>query len=183
MNTLRTSRSVQRRRPRVSVGRVAALGLAVSGLALILSGCGLSGAATSHAVKRVVISTWKSAKFGTILVNGRTLYTLKPSHIACTATCQKFWPEVLLPKGVTKATAGKGVTASKLGTVKRPGDRLQVTYNRQALYWYFRDTALGQVKGNVTDTWGKWSDVVTVKPAGTVQSTTTTSPSGGGVGF
>ena len=115
MNTLRTSRSVQRRRPRVSVGRVAALGLAVSGLALILSGCGLSGAATSHAVKRVVISTWKSAKFGTILVNGRTLYTLKPSHIACTATCQKFWPEVLLPKGEFGSTRWFGTSKTETG--------------------------------------------------------------------
>jgi len=38
------------------------------------------------------------------------------------------------------------------------------------------------VTGNVTDTWGKWSDIVTVKPAGK-PTTTTTSGGGGGVGF
>jgi hypothetical protein len=50
------------------------------------------------------------------------------------------------------------------------------------LYWFVLDTAPGQVKGNVTDTWGKWSDVATVKP-GASATTTTTSPGGGGVGF
>jgi hypothetical protein len=39
------------------------------------------------------------------------------------------------------------------------------------------------VKGNVTDTWGKWVDVVLVKPAGKSTTTTTVSGGGGGVGF
>jgi hypothetical protein len=90
---------------------------------------------------------------------------------------------LLLPKGVTSATAGKGVSAAKLGTVVRSGGALQVTYAGKPLYWYVLDTAPGQVKGNVTDTWGKWSDVATIKPAGGVHTTTTTSPGGGGVGF
>jgi predicted lipoprotein with Yx(FWY)xxD motif len=144
---------------------------------------GPSGATTSHLAKKVVISTSKTAKFGTILVSGKTLYTLKPSSVACTVACQKVWPEVLLPKGVTKATADKGVSASKLGTVVRSGGVLQVTYAGKPLYWFASDTKSGQVKGNVTDTWGKWSDVVTKKPAGSGHTTTTTSPGSGGVGF
>jgi hypothetical protein len=60
---------------------------------------------------------------------------------------------------------------------------LQVTYGGKALYWFFKDTALGQVKGNVTDTWGTWVDVVLVKPAGKPTTTTTVSGGGGGVGF
>jgi predicted lipoprotein with Yx(FWY)xxD motif len=142
-----------------------------------------SGAASSHASKSVVVSLLKTAKFGTILVSGRTLYTLKPSATACTAECLKIWPALLLPKGVTKATAGAGVIASKLGTVKRSGG-LQVTYAGKPLYRFSEDTAAGQVKGNVTDTWGKWTDVVTAKPASSGPTTTTTAGAGGGgVGF
>ena len=100
------------------------------------------------------------------------------------ATCQKYWIEVLLPKGVTKATAGTGVSAAKLGTTKGAGGALQVTYGGKALYWFSKDKAPGQVTGNVTDTWGKWIDVVLVKPTGKKPTTTTTvSGGGGGVGF
>ena len=50
-----------------------------------------------------------------------------------------------------------------------------MTYSGLALYWFSEDKAHGQVNGNVTDSWGKWSDVATVKP--------TTPPSTGGVSF
>ena len=169
---------------------------------------GLSGASAEvqrHTAKSVEISTFKSAKFGTILSYGKTLYILKPSATACTSACHKFWIEVLLPKGVTKATAGAGVSSAELGTIKVAGG-LQVTYGGKALFWFFEDKAAGQVKGNVTDTWGKWSAVVvkrTSKPATTTTqptktttttrpattttlpaTTTTTSPGGGGgIGF
>ena len=43
--------------------------------------------------------------------------------------------------------------------------RLQVTYSGKPLYFFSGDTAAGQVHGNVSDTWGKWSAVVTVKSA------------------
>ena len=68
------------------------------------------------------------------------------------------------------------MSAAKLGTVKVAGGALQVTYSGKALYWFIGDKAPGQVNGNVTDTWGKWSDVATVKPATTPTST-------GGVAF
>jgi predicted lipoprotein with Yx(FWY)xxD motif len=141
--------------------------------------------ASSHASKPVVITTAKTSKYGTILVlNGRTLYTLKPSSTSCGLKCLKIWPEVLLPKGVTKAKAGTGVSAAKLGTIKRADGAEQVTYGGKALYKFFKDTAAGQVKGVTTDTWGKWSVVATKKPSGgSGGTTTTTSPSGGGGGF
>ena len=148
-----------------SVGRAAAAALAVGGLVASVFTVSPAGAATSSTGKGVVVSALKTKKFGTVLVSGKTLYTLKPSKTPCTAACQKIWPEVLLPKGVTKATAGPGVSAAKLGTVKGAGGALQVTYAGKALYWFVGDNAPGQVNGNVTDTWGTWSDVATVKPA------------------
>ena len=127
----------------------------------------------------MVVSTAKSAKFGTILVSGKTVYTLKPSKTACTATCLKVWPALVLPKGVTKVTAGSGVSASKLGTVTRSGGVRQVTYQGKPLYWFSGDTGAGQVNGNVTDEWGKWTAVVTKKGSSSGSSTATTAGSGG----
>jgi predicted lipoprotein with Yx(FWY)xxD motif len=162
--------------------RVAAALLVAGGLATAAGVTGASAAEHSHASASVKISTFKSAKVGTILSDGRTVYTLKPSATACTAACHKIWIQVLLPKGVTKATAGPGVSAAKLGTIKVSGGE-QVTYGGKPLFWFFQDKVAGQVKGNVTDAWGKWADVVLVKPAGKPTTTTTAPGGGGGVGF
>lgn len=166
----------------VPAARIAAAVFAVGGLSASVFAVGTAGAATSHKAKNVGISTFKSKKLGTILVSGNTLYTLKPSKTPCNAACTKIWPEVTLPKGDTKATAGTGVSAAKLGTVKRSGGVLQVTYAGKPLYWFSEDTGRGQVHGNVTDTWGTWHDVVLVKPTGGGSGPSGTSGTGG-VGF
>ena len=142
-----------------------------------------SGAATN-----VVVSTAQNANFGTILVSGKTLYTLQPSSTPCTAACLQIWPELVLPSGVTAATAGSGVKASSLGTVNRGNGVLQVTYAGKPLYLFSEDTAAGQVNGNITDTWGTWSPVSTSStPASsgskTNSTTTTAVPGSGGAGF
>jgi predicted lipoprotein with Yx(FWY)xxD motif len=164
---------------RAKAGQVAAVAVALGGLSASLLPASTAGASTVHAAtsatKKVVISTSKTKKFGTILVDGNTLYSLKPGKTGCGNACHEIWPQVLLPKGVSKATAGPGVSAAKLGTVKVAGGALQVTYSGMALYWFVGDKAPGQVNGNATDTWGKWSDVATVKPS--------TPPSTGGVSF
>ncbi len=159
--------------------RLGVAALAVGAIVSALSVGSLADAASSHRTKAVVVSTSQNAAFGTILVSGKTLYTLKASKTPCRAQCQKFWAELLLPKGVKKAKAGPGVNAAKLGTVKR-GSALQVTYGGKALYWFSGDTAPGQVNGNLTNKWGKWSAVVLAKPTGAASATTTptSSPSG-----
>jgi predicted lipoprotein with Yx(FWY)xxD motif len=142
---------------RLTLGRLGSAALALGGLAGSLALMGTAGASSS-----MTVSTTKNASFGTILVvSGRTVYTVKPSKTACTGACLQVWPEVLLPKGVKHAKAGSGVSASKLGTVKRSGGALQVTYGGKALYWFSGDTSSGQATGNVTDAWGKWSSVAT----------------------
>ena len=161
---------------------------AVGGLSGVLIAGGYAGAASSRTGKSVVISTATNKKPGTLLVSKTTLYTLKASKIACTTKCLQTWPPVTLPKGVTKAVAGTGVSAAKLGTVKTSSGLMQVTYGGKALYWFAKDKAAGQVNGNVKDTWGTWSDVVTVKPAsssgGAGSGTTPAGNSGtGGVAF
>jgi predicted lipoprotein with Yx(FWY)xxD motif len=161
------------------IGSVGATALALGGLSLSALAVAPAGAVTGRTAKSVVVKTVKVAKVGTVLASGKTLYTLKPSSTPCTAACLKVWPELVLPKGVTKATAGSGVSSSKLGTVKRAGGVRQVTYGGKPLYWFVGDTGPGQVHGNVTDTWGKWSSIVTAK----AQSTTGTTAGGGGTAF
>jgi predicted lipoprotein with Yx(FWY)xxD motif len=116
-------------------------------------------------------------------VSGNTVYALKASKTACNAKCLTTWPPAVLPQGVTTATAGTGVDASKLGTVVRADGALQVTYSGKALYFCHRDKAPGQVKGNVTDKWGKWSTVITVKSSSSSGGSGDTNTGTGGVSF
>ena len=157
--------------------RFAAGILAVGGLSSFPIVSGGAGAASSHKVRHLVVSTAQNPVYGTIiLVSGKTVYTLEASKVACTATCLKVWPEALLPRGVTMPTAGAGVSASNLGTVMRRGHRLQVTYSGRPIHWFTNDTAPGQVNGNITDKWGKWSVVVPAKPAGSSPLTASPRP-------
>ena len=170
-------KSVQRRREttfRLS-SLVAAVALVGSGLFSWAIVVNAASAAASHKAKSIAISTSKNSQFGTILVSGTTLYTLKASKTPCTAQCLKIWPEVLLPKGMKKAKAGTGVNAAKLGTVKRAHGVLQVTYAGKPLYWFSGDTA-GQVNGNITDIWGKWSVFVTANLSSTSPSPVSPTP-------
>jgi len=157
--------------------RVTAAIVALGGLSASALGIGMAGAATSP-----VISASKNSQFGTILVSRTALYTLKPSKTPCTAECAQIWPEFLLPKGATKAKAGSGVNAAKLGTVKRAHGALQVTYAGKPLYWFSEDSP-GQVNGNISDAWGKWSVVVTAKSASSGSGSGGSNAGTGGVSF
>ncbi len=167
---------------KVPLGLAAATALAAAALSAPLAVARSAGAATASQV-----STTTNSHYGTILVSGTTLYTLKPSKVRCDAACLKVWPQMILPQGVTSAKAGPGVNAAKLGTVTLKGGALQVTYGGKPLYWFFLDTAPGQVKGNIKDKWGAWSVVVTAKPSGSHASSGSNSSSGsagsGGVSF
>ena len=149
----------------------------------------------SAATRNVTISTQTIGSMGKVLVtNGKALYVLTPSSVACGSNCLKIWPAVTVPKGAKGATAGSGVQKSKLGVTKGPGGIRQVTYNGQAVYRFAGDTK-GKVNGNISDQWGKWTAVV-VTPANSSGSssstasgtssgsgTSSTNAGGGGVSF
>jgi predicted lipoprotein with Yx(FWY)xxD motif len=165
---------------RTSRRRITAVALAVGSLTAFA--IAPSAAATAaRPTTASVISTAKNAKLGKLLVSGTTVYALKPSTTACTAKCLKVWPPVVLPQGVMTATAGPGVDGSKLGTTATADGARQITYAGKRLYWFVKDKAPGQVKGNVTDKWGKWYTIETTKS--TSRSTSTTSAGNGGTGF
>jgi predicted lipoprotein with Yx(FWY)xxD motif len=156
-------------------GRAAAV-IVVMGMVSVTSLSGIAGGSTNHSAKHLTVATAQNAQFGTFLVSGKTVYTLKASKVRCGAQCLKIWPELLLPKGVKHATASPGVNAAKLGSVKRRGGTRQVTYRGKALYWFAGDTGSGQVNGFLKDKWGSWSVVVTAKPASASITTAPTAP-------
>jgi predicted lipoprotein with Yx(FWY)xxD motif len=63
---------------------------------------------------------------------------------ACTGACLAKWPPVL---ATGKLTAGKGLTAARLGTITRSDGTRQITYNGHPLYLFVKDKKPGDVKG------------------------------------
>lgn len=148
-----------------------------------------TGSSSSNPSSGVTINTASVSGYGTVLVNssGGSLYILsseKGGKVTCVATngCTAAWPPVELPQGVSAATAGPGVQASKLGTAKAPDGSVYVTYGGYPLYTFAADSASGQTKGeNITNFGGTW---YLMAPSGTpvtssVSSTTTAKTSGG----
>ena len=127
------------------------------------------GVGAAFAVAGPIIKGSKNPKLGTIVVNaqGLTLYHLTSERgtIKCSGRCATAWPPVLAPtKG--KPTLGPGLAASKLGTIKRPDGKVQVTYNKFPLYRYYLDGKTGQAKGeDVTFGTGTW---YAISPAGRI---------------
>src|SRR6266446_842683 len=104
------------------------------------------------------VKTAKNADLGTVLVNstGRTLYHFTSdtrTKVKCTASCTAQWPPLLVAAG-KKPVAGPGLSASKLGVLKRPDGGFQVTYNGMTLYRYAGDAKAGDANGEaVGHTW------------------------------
>jgi predicted lipoprotein with Yx(FWY)xxD motif len=116
-------------------------------VAVAATAAGLAGAAASVTMKSTLNSTLGS----TIVVSaaGRTLYHTaaeKKNVVTCTGSCASEWRPLLITSGHVPV-AGPGVTASKLGTVKRPDGKLQVTYAGLPLYLFAGDSKVGDVKG------------------------------------
>ena len=155
-----------------------AAGGLVGAAALTLAACGKSASTaastppTSAAAGGITIGSASVPGVGAVLVNGQgmTLYLLtseKGGKLTCTDAngCTKVWPDTELPAGVTSATAGTGVDATKLGTIKGASGSLYVTYAGWPLYTFSGDSATGQAHGEgIVSFGGTWE---TLTPAGT----------------
>jgi predicted lipoprotein with Yx(FWY)xxD motif len=129
----------------------AVLSAAVPGV-LLGAGAGASiarsGDPVANAAKTATVGL-RATSLGKVLVagsSGRTLYL--STHDAknksmCTGQCAVVWPPLLTSR---KPSAGKGVSASKLGEIKR-GRSHQVTYAGHPLYTFEGDSAAGQTSG------------------------------------
>lgn len=99
-------------------------------------------------------------KSETILTDssGMTLYYYsadKGGKVACTGTCAKLWPPLLLPQGVSAPT-GTGLTGTLAALPDPEGGRV-VTYNGWPLYTWVQDKAPGDTTGQlIKDSGGTW---------------------------
>jgi predicted lipoprotein with Yx(FWY)xxD motif len=106
--------------------------------------------------------------FGRILFDDRGFvlygFTRDPrGKSACARACVRAWPPYLVK---TSPQAGRGVKAGLLGTTKRAGGKLQVTYAGRPLYYYVGDRRAGQILcQNVTEFGGVWR---VIRPVGTL---------------
>jgi predicted lipoprotein with Yx(FWY)xxD motif len=101
-------------------------------------------------------------KLGKVLANGsgRTLSMFgkdKRSKSECSGACAKAWPPLTT---TGKPKAGRGVSASKLGTTNRGHGVKQVTYNGHPLYRFSMDHRARQTNGEGINAFGGlWSAV------------------------
>jgi predicted lipoprotein with Yx(FWY)xxD motif len=169
---MKTTRRERARR--VPIAAVASAAAAVGALAVV------PATAAGAASPQVKVSAQTVGNMGKVLVSGgKALYVLTPSGTGCDSACLAIWPALTVHSG-SKATAGSGVTKSKLGVTTDAKGAHQVTYGGKPVYFFVEDSK-GTVKGDISDEWGKWTAVVVAKPAGSSGSgsTPTTSNSGG----
>jgi predicted lipoprotein with Yx(FWY)xxD motif len=123
-------------------------------LGTLLASIVVAGVAASFAGASTVTATVSVARNGTlggILVSatGRTLYQTSADRrgvVTCTGACAARWPPLMI-SAHARPLAGRGVSAALLGTVKRPGGVLQVTYRGMPLYLFAGDKTAGQTNG------------------------------------
>jgi len=174
-----------RSKPIKFLGAAAAVALAALVVALVGNGGSDARAATATPQATTAATATvrvANSRLGKILVDShrRTLYLFKKDSArrsACSGMCASFWP----PLRVTgKPTVGRGLNASKVGTIRRSDGRRQVTYNGHPLYRFVKDTQSGETNGEGVLAFGaRW---FVLSPAGR-QITRQSSSSGGGVGY
>jgi len=162
-------------------------------LVLVLAAALASVAVAAHAQKAPALVMLRSTPLGRILVDarGRSLYLFeadKGRRSSCYGACAVAWPPLVT---TGKPRAGAGTKASLLGTTKRKGGALQVTYRGHPLYFFVQDRRAGQTTGEGIDGFGgEWyvlsaaGTKVEQRAAAPVVTTTATTPTttGGGYG-
>jgi len=130
-----------------------------TGVALVLSACGSSNqtsssppaATTASSTGTQTVSMQKIVGVSTLVDgNGDALYSAdqeKGGTILCTGGCTAVWVPLTLPAGTGKPTAAAAL-AGKLGIVRRPDGKRQVTWNGKPLYTFVEDGGPGKAGGN-----------------------------------
>jgi len=153
-----------------------------------------SASPTSTASPSTMFGTATVSGLGTVVVDGRgwTVYVLtadgRTNHPCEDASgCTKIWPDLPLPDGV-KPTAGTGLDASKLSTMKNPDGETYPTYGGWLMYEFSKDTGPAQGGGEgIKSFGGTWYALTPagtlVQPGGTSGGTSTGSSSGSSSGY
>jgi predicted lipoprotein with Yx(FWY)xxD motif len=115
-------------------------------MALAKSGKTVAGEATAPSLHKTVLTNTK----------GLTLYTLsgeKNGRFICTGSCLRAWPPLLVAAGTTP----KGPV--KLGTIKNPEGKTQVTFKGMPVYTFEGDSKKGEANGEGLKDVGVWHAV------------------------
>lgn len=109
-----------------------------------LLACGGCGTATAGGGTGIVVG---KSQYGRMLFNAerQAVYTFSRdarNRSNCYGTCAALWPPVYTS---SSPRAARGVKKSLLGTIRRKGGRLQVTYAGRPLYYYVHEGP-GQVR-------------------------------------
>jgi predicted lipoprotein with Yx(FWY)xxD motif len=146
--------------------RILAAAAALAAAALAAAGGAMAAASSSgQAAPKVAAAP---SRFGTILFDGRgfVLYAFTRDgsrRSVCAGACAKAWPPYIVK---SRPTAGTGVTAPPIGTIRRNDGRLQATYHGRPLYYYVGDRQPRQILcQNVSEFGGLW---LVMRPNGTV---------------
>jgi predicted lipoprotein with Yx(FWY)xxD motif len=151
---MQLSKPVFGRSNRARCGLIALAGAGASVLAACSSGSSSTGGPASSrpttgrsAAITVAVGT---ASGRTVLETpaGRTLYVSDQENgsVACTsAACTAVWVPFTVAMGQTLSAPA---SVMRLGTVRRPDDKTQVTWNGKPLYTFSFDHAAGQTGGD-----------------------------------
>jgi predicted lipoprotein with Yx(FWY)xxD motif len=125
--------------------------------AVALAACGGSGDDGQATAASAPSNSTVSSDNGLLVdSSGMALYTSEQERsgkVVCTGGCTSIWVPLAAP-GSGQPTAGDGVSG-KLGTVKRPDGKEQVTLDGRPLYRFAEDTDKGKASGdNVKDSFG-----------------------------
>jgi len=144
---------------------LAAIAAAVALAALAVGALGSAAAAPATKARSATVKV-AHTDLGKILVDsrGRSLYMLSADSAkksTCFGACVTAWPPLRTSR---KPTVGRGLKASKVGTIKRSDGKRQVTYNGRPLYRFVNDRKPGDTNGQgITAFGGRW---FALSPAG-----------------
>ena len=159
---------------------------AIALVALVVAGCGggddqatAASGNSKPAGGSSTIGVSNIGGLGSVLVDsqGRTVYLFEKDtgpKSTCFGACATEWPPVTTNG---KPSAGKGVSASMLGTTKRSDGTTQVTYNGHPLYLFEADQKPGDATGQNVDAFG--AEWYVLSPAGDKVEGKATSSGGG----
>jgi predicted lipoprotein with Yx(FWY)xxD motif len=106
-----------------------------------------------------ILNTSTSATLGAYLTatNGMTLYKYTkdtPGVSNCSGQCAVQWPPYTVSATDAASLAAASGIAGSLGTITRADGSMQVTYNNVPLYFWYKDTKVGDTTGqNVGGVW------------------------------
>ena len=128
--------------------------IAIALLVVVAFGGGVSASQAGGGTHLVV----RDSQFGSMLFNAKkqAIYVFESdpkNRSKCYGDCAAIWPPVYT---TGKPVGFKGVNKSLLGTIKRRGGKLQVTYAGHPLYYYAHEGP-GEVRcHNVLSYGGYW---------------------------